>query len=213
MAARPTREERIQSDLDELLGQLGVLAKTLLIRNGEFFPFGATISKRGRYALVVPVPEADRPTAHDVVDAVFAEIRSTRDTLRACGTVAMATTASGVDAVRIELEHCEGSSIVVALPYAKGDLGAFAYGDLEARRAERRVWPAETKKPARPPKTTPRPAVAAKTPAPAKPEPRTRGASAPRPPRETAKRPTLKGTHRPSRGTRQPLTAQMAPLF
>lgn len=193
MPSRPTHEERIQADLDELLGQLAILAKALLIRNGEFFPFGATIGKRGKFTLVTPVPESERPTAHDVVDAVITQIRSSKDTLRACGVVAMAETATGNDAVRIELEHAEGSSLVIALPYARGDFGAFTYGDLEARRAERRVWLPVTAKPARPSQPSTRAEVKSKT------------------QRVPAKKPEQPAKGRQAiRGTRQPLSAQPA---
>ncbi len=162
MSARISRQERVQQDLDELLGQLAILAKALIIRNGEFFPFGATIGKRGKYTLVTPVPESDQPTPHDVVDAILSEIQTSRDTFRAYGVTMMAATAEGADAVRIELEHVEGSSLVIALPYARGDFGAFAYGDMGALLAERRVWTAEPKAPTRPSRSTSRAKSASK---------------------------------------------------
>ena len=159
MPSRPDLRERTQQDLDELLGQLAVLAKALLTRNGEFFPFGATIGKRGKFALITPVPESDAPTAHDVVDAILSELLGSRETIRACGIAAMAETESGADAVRIELEHAEGSSLVIALPYARGDFGAFAYGDMEARRVARRVWVAPPPAPPAKGKPSARPAA------------------------------------------------------
>ena len=159
MPSRPDLRERTQQDLDELLGQLAVLAKALLLRNGEFFPFGATIGMRGKFALVTPVPDSTAPTAHDVVDAILAELQGSRETIRACGIAAMAETESGADAVRIELEHAEGSSLVIALPYARGEFGAFAYGDMEARRVARRVWVAPPPAPPAKGKPTARPAA------------------------------------------------------
>lgn len=140
MVAREDIRERAQGDLDELLSQLAMVAKALLIRNGEFYPFGATIGTRGKFALVTPVPEGDRPTAHDVLDAVLADVRGVASTVRACGLVAMATSEAGGDAVRIELEHASGSALVIALPYARGEFGAFAYGDMEAHRIAPRIW-------------------------------------------------------------------------
>lgn len=146
MSARPNRQERIQQDLDELLRQSATLAKALLIRNGEFFPFGATIGKRGKFDLITPIPEGNRPTAQDVVEAVFTNIRSQSGSLRASSMTAIAATESGSDAVRIELEHVEGSSLVIALPYTRQESGAFTYGGMEARRVEPRIWAEGTSK-------------------------------------------------------------------
>ncbi|MBN2176808.1 MAG: hypothetical protein JW722_04035 [Demequinaceae bacterium] len=225
MPSRPSGQERIQQDLDELLGQLATLAKALLIRNGEFFPFGASIGKRGKFTLVTPVPEGDRPTAHDVVDAILADVRSSRDSLRAYGVAAMALTSSEDDAVRIELEHAEGSSLMIALPYTRGDFGTFAYGDMEARRTDRRVWPTRTHprspkrttaakaKPKAAPKATPKARAQAKaTPksdSTAKETPDSRGTSKAKPPREA--RPSAVGTgHRVVHTGRKTLQKQTA---
>lgn len=224
MSARISHQERIQQDLDELLSQLAVLAKALIIRNGEFFPFGASIGKRGKYTLVTPVPEADQPTSHDVVDAIFSDLRSSRGSLRACGVAAMAATVEGTDAVRIELEHSEGSSLVIALPYTRGDLGAFAYGDMEAHRANRRIWPVEA--PARtrsskraapanaktkaPSKATPKPSASGEPSAAAKPTkdtPNPRGTAQAKPPREARSSTTGTG-YRTTRAARKPLQTQ-----
>lgn len=212
MSERLSRQERIQQDLDELLSQLAVLAKALIIRNGEFFPFGASIGKRGKYTLVTPVPEADQPTSHDVVDAILSEIRSTRATLRACGVAAMAATAEGADAVRIELEHVEGSSLVIALPYARGDFGAFAYGDMEALRAERRIWTPEPETPTRPSRSPSRTKSATKA-VPTKAAPangdKPRRTTQTAPPRETTKRSGASTTRsRSTHPARQTLRAQ-----
>lgn len=151
MATPESAREKMQTDLDSLLGQLAMLAKTLLQRNGEFFPFGATIGSRGKFALVTPVPEADSPTAHDVLDAVLAEIAATKSSIRACGIVAMASTDAGTDAVRIQMEHAEGSSLVIALPYARTASGGLTFGTMEAHRTKPDVWESVSPNPPRPP--------------------------------------------------------------
>jgi len=140
MSPRLSRQERIQQDLDELLSQSAMLAKALLVRNGEFFPFGATIGKRGKFNLVTPTPEGDRPTSQDVITAVLNDFGSDRDALRATSITALATTESGAEAVRVELEHADGPSIVIALPYSRKPNGSFEYGEMEAHHTGRRVW-------------------------------------------------------------------------
>jgi len=170
VASSSDGREKTQKDLDDLLSQSAMLAKTLLMRNGEFFPFGATVGMRGKFALVTPVPDTDAPTSHDVLESIVRELEATLPSIRACAIVAMAATETGVDAVRIELEHATGPSLVIALPYARGDLGAFAYGDMEARRTAPRLWATPTTK-TKPPSTTARPSkakVAAPAPSPKK---------------------------------------------
>ncbi len=162
VASRSDGREKIQKDLDDLLSQSAMLAKTLLIRNGEFFPFAATVGMRGKFALVTPVPDTDTPTSQDVLDAIVRELGATLPTIRACAIVAMAATEAGVDAVRIELEHAAGPSLVIALPYARGELGAFAYGDMDAHRIAPRLWTTPATK-AKPPTATPRPSKAKAT--------------------------------------------------
>ncbi len=155
MSPRLSRQERIQQDLDELLSQSAMLAKALLVRNGEFFPFGATVGKRGQFNLVTPTPEGDRPTAQDVIEAVLADFASARDSLRATSVTALATTESGAEAVRVELEHADGPAILIALPYSRNPNGSFSYGDMEAHRSARRVWPGEPKPRKKAPARTP----------------------------------------------------------
>jgi hypothetical protein len=202
MASTVDARERSQGDLDDLLSRSAMLAKALLIRNGEFFPFGATIGTRGKFALVTPVPEVETPTAHDVIASIVEELEATRSGIRACAVVAMAVTEGGVDAVRIELEHSDGSSLVIALPYARGELGAFAYGDMEAHRIKPRIW-------VTPPVSIPPPA---KTPGPAKHKSAESSVSAPRKKPSGANNPAT--SHAPTshkaRPARAPLHAQPA---
>src|SRR5512143_1739546 len=108
MAWRDGISEGAQSDLDTVFSQAALLARTLLMRNREFFPFAATISAKGAVGLSTPVPDAAAPTVHDVIEAITAELRREKTGKRAYAIAALARTADGGEAVRIELEHKEG---------------------------------------------------------------------------------------------------------
>ena len=58
MTWRDDVSDKAQGDLDTLFSQAALLAQILLMRNREFFPFGATINARGVVGLSTPVPDA-----------------------------------------------------------------------------------------------------------------------------------------------------------
>lgn len=143
MAWRDDISEGAQSDLDTVFSQAALLARTLLMRNREFFPFGATISTKGAVGLSTPVPDAATPTVHDVIDAIMTEFRRDKAGKRAYAIVALARTADGGEAVRIELEHKEGVALVIGVPVIRGESGAVTFGDMAAHPGQRLIWPAK----------------------------------------------------------------------
>ena len=120
MAWRDDISEGAQSDLDTVFSQAALLARTLLMRNREFFPFAATIGAKGAVGLSTPVPDATTPTVHDVIEAITAELRRDKAGKRAYAIVALARTADGGEAVRIELEHKEGVALLIGMPIVRG---------------------------------------------------------------------------------------------
>jgi hypothetical protein len=165
MAWRDDVSEGAQSDLDTVFSQAALLARTLLMRNREFFPFGATISTKGAVGLSTPVPAAATPTVHDVIDAILTELRHDKAGKRAYAIVALARTADGGEAVRVELEHKEGVALVIGMPVLRGESGAVTFGDMAAHPGDRLIWPA--KAPAKAPaKSVGLPAAAAASAAP-----------------------------------------------
>ncbi|HEX7589639.1 MAG TPA: hypothetical protein VF362_01515 [Demequinaceae bacterium] len=141
MAWRDDVSEGAQSDLDTVFSQAALLARTLLMRNREFFPFGATISTKGAVGLSTPVPAAATPTVHDVIDAIKTELRHDKAGKRAYAIVALARTADGDEAVRIELEHKEGIALVIGMPVLRGESGTVTFGDMAAHPGQRLIWP------------------------------------------------------------------------
>jgi hypothetical protein len=142
MAWRDDVSEGAQSDLDAVFSQAALLARTLLMRNREFFPFGATISVKGAAGLSTPVPDAVTPTVHDVIEAITAELLRDKAGTRAYAISALARTADGGEAVRIELEHKEGVALVIGMPVLRGESGTVTFGAMAAHPGRRLIWPA-----------------------------------------------------------------------
>jgi len=141
MAWRDDISEGAQSDLDTVFSQAALLARTLLMRNREFFPFAATIGAKGAVGLSTPVPDATTPTVQDVIEAITAELRHDKAGKRAYAMVALARTADGEEAVRIELEHKEGIGLLIGMPVVRSESGAVTFGDMAAHPGQRLIWP------------------------------------------------------------------------
>ena len=119
-------------------------AERHLGRYGEFFPFGSTVSAEGQIAMLAADPGAgERPKSQLVLDALYAGARSGAANLRAVAVVADVRLARGGDAVRVELEHKEGTVLVVLLPYSRTRRGlkkTITFGQMTVSAGHQRVW-------------------------------------------------------------------------
>src|SRR4051794_11910271 len=117
---RESASDQAQADIDVLVNAVLPFAQQQLEARGEFFPFGATVGADGQIALAAADPgEAERPESLSVLDALYDGVRADRGSLRAAAFVADVLLDGG-DAIRVELEHAEGASMSVALPYNRG---------------------------------------------------------------------------------------------
>jgi len=133
-----------QDDLDGLLNAVLPLAEDLLGKHGEFFPFGGSVSTDGETSLMGADPGlGDRPSSDEVLAALYDGARSQATSTRAAAFVADVR-ANGSDAVRVELEHHEGTSLVVLLPYARSRFKkALTFGQMSVSQGEPKVWTAQ----------------------------------------------------------------------
>ena len=130
-----------QADLDGLLNAALPFAQQMLDKNGEFYPFGASVALDGKHAMVAAEPgQGEHPKSDEVLALLLDGIRAQRQELRAVA-LAADVRVDGGDAVRVELEHRDGHALAVLLPYKKKRLGrGIEYGALRAGAAARRVW-------------------------------------------------------------------------
>jgi hypothetical protein len=138
---RSTASAQTQADLDGLLNDVLPFAQQQLAKRGAFFPFGATVLAEGEVRLKAadPVSRA-RPDPGQLLEALYEGAGSELDQLRAVAFAADVKVGRG-DAVRVELEHREGVSLMVVVPYTRSrENGSVRYGRLRADAVPRRFW-------------------------------------------------------------------------
>lgn len=134
-----------QEDLDGLLNVALEFAQEQLQRRGEFYPYAAAIGADGDPEMIAAHPEEvdtdpENPDSIAVIEACVAALRERREELRASAIVSDVLL-DGEDAIRVQLEHAEGPTLAVVLPYVKRRLGRkVRYGNLRAQESEPRIW-------------------------------------------------------------------------
>lgn len=119
---RDTASPQAQADLDGLLNAVIQFAEKQLANAGEFYPFGAALSVEGQVTLLAVDPGlGERPESQAMLDALYQSARDVSARIRAAAIVADVR-AEGTDAVRIGLEHREGSVLEVLIPYDRDPL-------------------------------------------------------------------------------------------
>jgi hypothetical protein len=138
---RDAASSEAQADLDGLLNAVLPFAEQQLARHGEFFPFGAAVSEDGQMALLSGDPGfGERPQSQAVLDLLYQGARDPVTGYRAAA-FAADVRAEGSDAVRVELEHREGSVLVVLVPYQQNMAqGTITFGQMRASAGQARVW-------------------------------------------------------------------------
>jgi hypothetical protein len=134
-------------DLDQLLDVLLPFAQKCLVERGEFYPFGASLSRTGELVLQAAHAGDDPPPAQEALETLEGILRTqaTGGEIRAAGLcVAVRTQPPGqtnkIDAIHVGLEHQTGESVSVFLPYQKRWLRKPRFGELYATTREARFW-------------------------------------------------------------------------
>jgi hypothetical protein len=154
---RDTTSEHVQSDLDRLLNTVLQFADEMLRRHGEFYPYGAAITRDGEEQVFAADPgEADDPNPSEVLTSLVSGMSAEANDLRAAALVSDVTSTK-TDAVMVHLEHADSMAITVVLPYrfaagpgadpateADADPDApvseVEYDDMAATPAEALIW-------------------------------------------------------------------------
>jgi len=134
-------------DLDTLLNPLLSFAQQMLAKQGTFFPFGASMRSDGKIAMAAGYTGASRLEPVAIIDLLLQGFQSEAATgaIRAAGIcIDMRVVPPGgtekTDAICAQLEHVEGDCVDVYLPYKKGWLGHFKFGQTFAVSRDARVF-------------------------------------------------------------------------
>ncbi len=138
---RDTASASAQEDLDGLLNLVLPLAQELLGKNGQFYPFGASVSTGGEASLTAPdAGLGEHPQPDRVLAGVYDGARATAGENRAAAFVSDVLI-EGSDAVQVELEHRDGIALVVLVPYKPATLKRVpTFRDMSVAPGEPRVW-------------------------------------------------------------------------
>jgi hypothetical protein len=138
---RDAASQQAQDDLDGLLNAALPFAQQMLDKHGEFFPFAVAVDVHSDTRMIMGDPDlGERPPSAEVLSTILEELQRNREKFRAIARVSDVRAADS-DAVRVEVEHSEGPSMAVLLPYRKRRLrSGVEYGSLEATVAAPAVW-------------------------------------------------------------------------
>jgi hypothetical protein len=138
-----------RDELDALLNAVLPFAEQMLTQHGDFYPFGATISRDGKIALIQPFIEEEEeiPDSPQLVHTLYQGLRdqALRREIRGgavCTNVSMRPEGADeeTDAVRVSLDHANHVPLDVFQPYAIERSGDVVYGAIVAVAADPRVF-------------------------------------------------------------------------
>lgn len=139
---RESASPRAQEALDQLLNFALGFAQRQLAKHGEFFPYAAAIGLDGKPELIAGRPDhgGEQPTSLDVIDASISALVDQRDQVQAAAVVADVRTADG-DAIKVDLEHAEGQTLSVLVPYHRTNVDQrIEYGQIRAQAGRPQIW-------------------------------------------------------------------------
>lgn len=139
----------VDADVNALIDFLMTFAVKQLQEHGEFYPFGATMSMNGEVIPVIADAETEAPTSAELMSFLqrgFADgARSGRHRATALAydvRTVLPDTGAKTDAVAIDFDHRDGTSIVVYFPYSLGK-GTSTFGDHFVRDGRSEVFPSD----------------------------------------------------------------------
>jgi hypothetical protein len=122
-------------------------AQKMLDKNGEYYPFGASMDKKEEIAIVSGKTENDHPESNELIDIIKNGLINAvkKDEVIAVGIcfdvrIALPGNNEKSDAVQIDLEHIDGQSISVYMPYKKRIMRSIKYGDLIAVKKDKSIF-------------------------------------------------------------------------
>jgi hypothetical protein len=139
---RDTASNEAQADLDRLAQVSIAFAESVLDDDGDFLPFPIVIRANGDVTRVGTPPMPESADSEDVADRIVALFRD-----RAAGIRAIAIGVNGrapgrdMDAIEVRLEHHDGISLTLMIPYRRDPLDdSFEYEAPIVRERASVIW-------------------------------------------------------------------------
>ena len=142
----PDRQKR---ELDEMLSAVMPFAKQMLEKHGEFYPYGASMSTEGKISSVGGYTGSEHPKSTELIDMLKSAFRRDANAgkIRACAVVydirvVPPGQTQRTDAVKVDLDHRDGASIVVVYPYVIAPDKSVAFGQSFAEKGKNTIFQA-----------------------------------------------------------------------
>jgi hypothetical protein len=130
-------------DLNGLLEALLPFAQQMLSKHGEFYPFGASMDLVGQINCVSAYDGDEHLESQELIEMMTAGFR----TEAVAGRIRAAAICADVrivppgqtektDAICVSAEHENGEALDAYVPYRKGFLGRYKYGEIFAARRQ-----------------------------------------------------------------------------
>ncbi|MCC9605765.1 hypothetical protein LOC68_21300 [Blastopirellula sp. JC732] len=136
-----------QKEVTVILRTLADFAQQQLEKHDGFLPFGASIKSNGSLALGAGYVDEDGGDPNVILDFVFRGLRkqAMAGEIRSGGycmdvRVVLPGKTEKVDAIQVCVEHAEGHSIEVFIPYAKDDGGDYTFGNYISQQDDFRIF-------------------------------------------------------------------------
>jgi hypothetical protein len=142
--AKPTEE------IEEILNFLLPFAEQMLKKEGEFYPYAATMAADGEVAAVAIYEGDENPDVGDLLVTLHDQLReqAAEGAIRASGIAADVTltdpdSGETSDAVQVQLDHVDAEAVDIYAPYEKEPDG-IKFGELVAAEGREPVFSAST---------------------------------------------------------------------
>ncbi len=136
-----------KADCEDLMNELIPFAEKMLVKHGEFYPYAGAMRPSGEIVWVAGYDGRERPPSMDIIRQIKGEfVNSARQgQYKATAIVydvrvVLPETGQKSDAVAVSLNHRDGYSVIVMVPYEMED-GKPVFGSLFVQRGEADIFP------------------------------------------------------------------------
>jgi hypothetical protein len=119
-----------KTESDNLLNAAVPFAEKMLTQHGEFYPYGAALTPSNQVVSVAATPGGERPPSAEVIKLLNAAFRQGAKDGKYKATalvydamVQLPESHAKSDAIAVSLNHKDGYSVVVYLPYSRSGSG------------------------------------------------------------------------------------------
>lgn len=131
-----------KSDCERLMNDALPIAQRMLREHGEFYPYGMTLDVAGKGAIVGATDGSERPKSAPLIEMIRAQFRDGAKARKYLATalvydvrVVDPSTGLKTDAIAVALDHRDGYSVVVFIPYTLR-AGEILEGNVFAQKGE-----------------------------------------------------------------------------